>query len=68
MPHDYTTCQDALCVRCESYGDGYTAGKGSAHLEVREWRAKQHADDCGCEPCITVFSVLKKVTITVKSL
>ena len=51
--HDYAACQDQICVRCEAYGDGYTAGKEKAHLEVRNTFTDNHAPDCGCEPCIT---------------
>ena len=25
--HDYAACQDLSCVRCDAYGDGYSAGK-----------------------------------------
>ena len=44
-------CGDA--VSCFCYGVGYVAGKDKAHLEVRTILERNHAGDCGCEPCIT---------------
>ena len=35
--HNYAGCQDPICVLCEAYGDGYTAGKEKAYFEVRTW-------------------------------
>ena len=58
--HDYAACQDLSCVRCDAYGDGYSAGKETAYFEVRNWHPKQHAPSCGCNPCIAARSVLAK--------
>ena len=58
--HDYAACQDLSCVRCDAYGDGYTAGKEKAFFEVRTWHPKEHAPTCGCNPCITARSVIEK--------
>ena len=48
MAHDYARCQLVLCEPCDSYGDGYTAGKQAAHFEVRMWELGAHPADCGC--------------------
>jgi hypothetical protein len=45
-------CGDA--VSCFCHGVGYVAGKDKAHFEVRNVLERNHAGDCGCEPCITV--------------
>lgn len=62
MNHDYAGCQVAPCPLCEAYGDGYAAGKAKAFEEVRAraqaWQSAPHADDCGCEPCISVRTVI----------
>ena len=34
-PHDPADCELAVCDRCDSYGDGFSAGKAAAHFEVR---------------------------------
>ncbi len=59
--HDYAACQELSCVRCDAYGDGYTAGKETAYFEVRNWHPKQHAPSCGCNPCMAARSVIEKV-------
>ena len=59
--HDYAACQDLSCVRCDAYGDGYSAGKETAYFEVRNWHPQQHAPSCGCNPCIAARSVMSKV-------
>lgn len=38
----------------DSYGQGYAAGKQSAHFAVRQVLGDGHSDDCGCDPCLTV--------------
>ena len=58
--HDYAACQDMSCVRCDAYGDGYTAGKEAAYFKVRNWHPKQHAPSCGRNPCIAARSVIEK--------
>ena len=39
---------------CGCYVEGYDAGKGKAHSEVRMVQRAGHSHDCGCEPCKTV--------------
>ena len=31
--HEPADCELAVCDRCDSYGDGYAAGKDAAHFE-----------------------------------
>ena len=31
-PHEPADCELAVCDRCDSYGDGYAAGKDAAHF------------------------------------
>ena len=57
----YDTCTDPLCVRCEAYGDVYSAGKNKSHFEIRHWIPGQHSVSCGCEPCLTVKLILVNV-------
>ena len=33
-PHEPADCELAVCDRCDSYGDGYSAGKAAAHFET----------------------------------
>ena len=58
--HDYAACHDLSCVRCDAYGDGYSAGKEKAYFEVRNWSPTDHAPSCGCTPCIVARSVIEK--------
>ena len=39
------------------YGEAYAAGKDKANFDLRHWD-RSHANDCGCEPCVTVRAVL----------
>ena len=32
--HDPAYCELAVCDRCDSYGDGYSAGKDAAHFAI----------------------------------
>ena len=32
--HNYAGCQVAVCQKCDSYADGYTAGKDKAFSEI----------------------------------
>ena len=43
------------------YGTGFSVGKAKAHFEVRHWSPGEHSNDCGCEVCKTVQTVLLKV-------
>ena len=49
--HNYASCEDPLCQRCEDYGIGYARGKEKALFEVRNmldskvWPCKRP----GCE-------------------
>ena len=40
MAHDHA---GVLCEPCDSYGDGYTAGKQAAHFEIRMWELGGYA-------------------------
>ena len=59
--HDPADCELVACDRCDSYGDGYAAGKDAAHFETRVWDLGTHAVDCGCMPCETIRLVVLKV-------
>ena len=48
-------CGDAH--ECGCFGSGWAAGKDKAHLEIRTILERNHAGDCGCEPCITVRTI-----------
>ena len=63
--HEPAYCELAVCRRCDSYGDGYSAGKAAAHFEIRVWEVGTHATDCGCRPCETIRLVVRKVLLTV---
>ena len=52
-PHDAAGCELVACDRCDSYGDGYSAGKAAAHFELRVWDVGTHSEDCGCAVCGT---------------
>ena len=60
QPTHYDTCTDPLCVRCEAYGDGYTAGKDKSYFEIEARIAEgleAHATLCGCRPCVVIRAV-----------
>ena len=42
----------------DAYGEGYDAGKGKAHFEVRNWMPGERDAGCGCDVCNTVRQVL----------
>ena len=52
--HNYAACQVEVCVQCDSFSDGYTAGKDKAFSEIRAVPASGHTQDCGCRPCNAV--------------
>ena len=35
--HDPADCELAVCHRCDSYGDGYSAGKDAAYFAISTW-------------------------------
>ena len=45
---------------CACYVEGYTQGKDKAHFEVRNSLDAGHAQDCGCEPCLTARHVMRR--------
>ena len=51
--HNYTSCNDPLCLICEGYSSGYVDGKSKALFEVST-RTADHAAGCGCDPCLAV--------------
>ena len=60
-PHDPADCELATCDRCDSYGDGYAAGKDAAYFAISTWELGAHALDCGCRPCETIRQAVSKV-------
>ena len=53
VDHNYTSCNDPLCLICEGYSSGYVDGKSKALFEVST-RTADHAAGCGCDPCLAV--------------
>ena len=47
-----------------AYRDGYARGKDKAHFEVREMVRDHDRARCGCEPCITIRTVLATYNVT----
>ena len=45
---------------CACHVVGYTQGKDKAHFEVRNALDAGHAQDCGCEPCLTARHVMHR--------
>ncbi len=45
---------------CACYVEGYAQGKDKAHFEVRNALDAGHAQDCGCEPCLTARSIMRR--------
>ena len=39
-PHEPADCELAVCDRCDSYGDGYAAGKDAAYFAISTWEAR----------------------------
>ena len=57
--HDYAGCQVEVCVQCDSYTAGYTAGKGKAFFEIRAVPSSGHTQDCACRPCSSVRDAIR---------
>ena len=57
--HNFASCDDPLCPRCDSYSVGYVDGKSKALFEVSAQTA-DHADGCGCNPCLAVKERLRR--------
>ena len=51
--HNYTSCQDPMCQRCDDHPAGYRDGKSKALFEVST-RTSDHPPGCGCDPCRVV--------------
>ena len=62
-PHDPADCELAVCDRCDSYGDGYSAGKDAAYFAISTWELGAHASDCGCRPCLAIRQAVNKVLL-----
>ena len=45
---------------CACYTEGYSHGKDKAHFEIRAVLDSNHAAGCGCEPCKTVRTVIRR--------
>ena len=56
--HNYAACQIAVCQLCDSYADGYTAGKAKAFDEIEHQPDRTHSNTCGCRPCTVVRGVV----------
>ena len=59
VDHNYTSCNDPLCLICEGYSSGYVDGKSKALFEVST-RTADHAAGCGCDPCLAVADRLRR--------
>ena len=59
--HNYASCQVPVCLACDSYADGYTAGKTKAFFEIEQAPDRTHSQTCGCRPCTVVRGVVKRV-------
>ena len=57
--HNYTSCNDPLCLMCEGYSDGYVDGKSKGLFEVST-RTADHPNGCGCDPCQAVVERLRR--------
>ena len=57
--HNYASCQEALCPRCEGYSAGYVDGKSKALFEVST-QTPDHSVGCGCNPCLAVKERLRR--------
>ena len=51
--HNYTSCQEPMCQRCEDHSAGYRDGRSKALFEVST-RTTDHPPGCGCDPCRAV--------------
>ena len=60
---DPAYCELAVCDRCDSYGDGYSAGKDAAYFAISTWELGAHASDCGCRPCLAIRQAVSKVLL-----
>ena len=60
--HEPADCELAACDRCDSYGDGYSAGKDAAYFAIT-WELGAHASDCGCRPCLAIRQAVSKVLL-----
>ena len=55
--HNYASCDDPICQRCEDYSSGYRDGKSKALFEVS---TTHHPAGCGCDPCQAVAERLRR--------
>ena len=51
--HDYASCQEPMCQRCEDHPAGYRYGRSCALFED-SIRTTDHPPGCGCDPCRAV--------------
>ena len=51
--HNYASCQEPMCQRCEAHPAGYRDGKSKALFEVST-RTTDHPPGCGRDPCRAV--------------
>ena len=45
---------------CACYAEGYAHVKEKAHFEIRTVLDSNHADSCGCEPCMTIREIVNR--------
>ena len=59
--HNYAACAIEICVQCDSFSDGWTAGKSAAFQEIAAMPSSGHSPQCGCRPCAVVRAVVRQM-------
>ena len=57
--HNYTSCEEPMCQRCEDHSAGYRCGRSGALFEDST-RTADHPPGCGCDPCQAVAERLRR--------
>ena len=57
--HNYASCKEPLCQRCEDYAAGYVDARYKALFEA-SIQTIYHADGCGCDTCQAVVERLRR--------
>ena len=57
--HNYTSCQEPMCRRCEDHTAGYRYGRSGALFEDSP-RTTDHLQPGGCDPCRAVAERLRR--------
>ena len=58
---NHARCQLSDCDLGEPYALGYAAGRHSTYIEIESLPGNSHSPDCGCQACVTVRSVLRRL-------